>query len=357
MILTVVGARPNFVKMAPIIHEINRRGIPQLFVHTGQHYDEKMSAVFFDELGMPQPDVYLGIGSGTHAAQTARILEAFEPILLDRRPALVVVAGDVNSTLACALTASKVRVPVAHVEAGLRSGDRDMPEEINRLLTDHLADLLLLTEPSGRANLLKEGIDPAQMHFVGNTMIDSLDRHLPAAIARAPWAQFDLTPGDYALTTLHRPSNVDNPDALRGIMRALEQVGGEREVLFPAHPRTVARLSEWGIQPRGVRLIAPQGYLDFLGLMAKAKLALTDSGGIQEETTALGVPCLTIRENTERPVTITEGTNQLVGTNPGSIVAAAREAVSRPPAGKRPALWDGKAAPRAVDVFEGWLSA
>ncbi len=355
MILTVVGARPNFVKMAPIISEINRRGMPQIFVHTGQHYDEKMSAVFFDELKMPRPDVYLGVGSGSHAQQTARVMTAFEPVLIDHDPKLVVVAGDVNSTLACALTASKLHIPVAHVEAGLRSFDRTMPEEINRVLTDHLAELLFITEPSGRENLRKEGIDPAKMHFVGNTMIDSLESFLPRALERQPWQTFGLHPDEYALVTLHRPANVDTPDALAEILSALEELARWQPVLFPAHPRTVARLQAWGLQPRGVRVIEPLGYLDFLGLMARARLVLTDSGGIQEETTALGVPCVTVRENTERPVTIEAGTNQLAGTSRGGILAAAARAGAKPAPTTRPELWDGRAAPRLVDVIEGWI--
>jgi len=362
MICTIVGARPNFVKMAPIIHEINRRGIPQVFVHTGQHYDEKMSTVFFDELGMPRPDVYLGVGSGSHAEQTARVMTAFEPVLLEHRPELVVVAGDVNSTLACALTASKLHIPIAHVEAGLRSFDREMPEEINRVLTDHLADLLFVTEPSGRANLLKEGIDKTKIHFVGNTMIDSLHTHLPAALARRPWEVFDLPEGGYGVVTLHRPANVDEEKGLREILGALEEIGARWPLLFPAHPRTVARMADWGLHPRGVRralrVVEPLGYLDFLGLMAKARLVLTDSGGIQEETTALGVPCITIRENTERPVTLEQGTNQLAGTSrEGILAAAARLERDQPPrAGRVPDLWDGQAARRVVEVIERWCA-
>ncbi len=355
MILTVVGARPNFVKMAPIIHEINRRGLPQVFVHTGQHYDAKMSDVFFGELGMPRPDVYLGVGSGSHAEQTARVLLAFELVLLEHRPKLVVVAGDVNATLSCALTASKLGIPVAHVESGLRSFDREMPEEINRLLTDHISDLLFVTEPQGRVNLLREGIAPEKIHMVGNTMIDSLDTHLPAALARRPWEAFGLEAGGYGLVTLHRPSNVDDEAGLREILGALETVGKRWPLLFPAHPRTAKRMADWGLQPEGLRVVEPLGYLDFLGLMAKARLVLTDSGGIQEETTALGVPCITIRENTERPVTMDEGTNQLVGTKRENIEAAAWRAESAVPSGTRPALWDGKAAVRVVDILGDWI--
>lgn len=354
MICTVVGARPNFVKMAPVIQELKRQGLPQFFVHTGQHYDEKMSEVFFGELGMPQPDVYLGVGSGSHAEQTARVMMAFETVLLEHRPSLVVVAGDVNSTLACALAASKLHLPVAHVEAGLRSFDRAMPEEINRLLTDHLADLLFVTEPSGRANLLREGIPDEKIHFVGNTMIDSLTAYLPAALARRPWEAFALPEGEYGLVTLHRPANVDDAAALREILGALEEVAARWPLLFPAHPRTAARLADGAPHPRGVRLVEPLGYLDFLGLMARARLVLTDSGGIQEETTALGVPCITIRENTERPVTIEQGTNQLAGTSRAGILAAVARIGQQLPT-RRPDLWDGRAAARIVEVIRAYL--
>lgn len=354
MICTIVGARPNFVKMAPIIHEINRRGMPQVFVHTGQHYDAKMSTVFFDELGMPRPDVYLGVGSGSHAEQTAKVMMAFEGVLREHAPEMVVVAGDVNSTLACALTASKLHIPVAHVESGLRSFDREMPEEINRILTDHISDLLFVTEPSGEQNLAREGIDPAKVFFVGNTMIDSLHTHLSAAMARHPWKGFHLPAEGYGVVTLHRPANVDEKKGLREILGALEEVGEKWPLLFPAHPRTVSRMAEWGLKPRGVRVVEPLGYLDFLGLMAKARLVLTDSGGIQEETTALGVPCITIRENTERPATLEEGTNQLAGTKGEGILAAvARLEQDQFARGNRiPKFWDGHAAGRVVDVLE-----
>ncbi|GAB4578734.1 MAG: UDP-N-acetylglucosamine 2-epimerase (non-hydrolyzing) [Anaerolineales bacterium] len=358
MICTVVGARPNFVKMAPVIHEINRRGLPQIFVHTGQHYDTKMSSVFFDELGMPRPEVYLGVGSGSHAEQTARVMMAFEGVLLKQHPQLVVVAGDVNSTLACALTASKMQIPVAHVEAGLRSFDREMPEEINRVLTDHISDLLFVTEPSGEKNLLREGIERTKIFFVGNTMIDSLHTHLPAALARRPWEAFNLPEQGYGIVTLHRPANVDAETGLRQILAALEVIGARWPLLFPAHPRTVARMNAWGLAPRGLQIVEPLGYLDFLGLMAKARLVLTDSGGIQEETTALGVPCITIRENTERPATLEQGTNQLAGTKREGILAAVArlDRDQFPRANRIPARWDGHAAQRVVDVLEQWCA-
>jgi UDP-N-acetylglucosamine 2-epimerase (non-hydrolysing) len=319
-----------------------------------------MSTVFFDELGMPRPDVYLGVGSGSHAEQTARVMTAFETVLLEHHPQLVVVAGDVNSTLACALTASKLHIPAAHVEAGLRSFDREMPEEINRVLTDHISDLLFVTEPSGKTNLLKEGIDKAKIYFVGNTMIDSLHTHLPAAIVRRPWEGFNLSEGEYGVVTLHRPANVDEEKELREILSALEEIGSRWPLLFPAHPRTVARMAEWGLTPRDIRIVEPLGYLDFLGLMAKARLVLTDSGGIQEETTALGVPCITIRENTERPVTIEQGTNQLAGISREGILGASarleQDQLFLSKHSKVPTLWDGKAAGRVVQVIEQWLA-
>ncbi|HUF39918.1 MAG TPA: UDP-N-acetylglucosamine 2-epimerase (non-hydrolyzing) [Anaerolineales bacterium] len=354
LVVSVVGARPNFVKMAPVIAALDRRGIAQVTVHTGQHYDARMSAVFFDELGMPEPGISLGVGSGSHAEQTARVMLAFEPVLVEHRPDLVVVAGDVNSTLACALTATKLDIPVAHVESGLRSFDRTMPEEVNRILTDHISDLLFVTEPSGAANLRKEGIDPDKIHFTGNTMIDSLDRHLPAALARAPWAAYGLEPGSYAVLTLHRPANVDEETKLRELLAAVAEIGAHTPVLFPAHPRTQERMDGWGLAQAGVRLVEPLGYLDFLGLMARARLVLTDSGGVQEETTALGVPCLTIRDNTERPVTIEQGSNQLAGTTGAGLLAAYAGLKAAPDPAQRPHLWDGHAAERIADVLTDW---
>lgn len=354
MILNVVGARPNFMKMAPLVLELQRRGLPQLFVHTGQHYDERMSQVFFDELGMPRPDLDLGVGSGSHAEQTARVMVAFERVLVERRPALVVVAGDVNSTLACALVAAKLEVAVAHLEAGLRSFDRRMPEEVNRVLTDHLAELLFVTEPSGLANLEREGIDARRVAFVGNTMIDSLVSHRERALAREPWRAYGLEPGGYGLVTLHRPSNVDDSAMAAEIARGLAGVAEELPLLFPIHPRTRERSGELFSRIAGLRLVEPLGYLEFLGLMARARLVLTDSGGVQEETTALGVPCLTLRENTERPVTLSEGTNRLVALEARAIQEAAR--APRPGATRAPALWDGCAAARVVDRLEEFLA-
>lgn len=354
MILNVVGARPNFMKMAPVVLELQRRGLPQLFVHTGQHYDERMSQVFFDELGMPRPDLDLGVGSGSHAEQTARVMVAFEKVLVERRPALVVVAGDVNSTLACALVAAKLGVPVAHLEAGLRSFDRRMPEEVNRVLTDHLAELLFVTEPSGLANLEREGIDGRRIAFVGNTMIDSLVSHRERALAREPWRAYGLVPDGYGLVTLHRPSNVDDPAMAGEIARGLAGVAERLPLLFPIHPRTRERSGAIFARIAGLRLVEPLGYLEFLGLMARARLVLTDSGGIQEETTALGVPCLTLRENTERPVTVSEGTNRLVALEAEAIKEAAL--APRPGTARIPALWDGNAAERVVDRLEEFLA-
>jgi UDP-N-acetylglucosamine 2-epimerase (non-hydrolysing) len=350
-IVTVVGARPNFVKMAPVVREIARRGLPQVFVHTGQHYDEKMSAVFIDELGMPAPDVYLGVGSGTHAEQTAKVLVAFESLCIERRPCLIVVAGDVNSTAACALAAAKLEIPVAHVESGLRSFDRSMPEEINRVVTDHLADLLFTTEDSGRENLHREGIEASKIRFVGNTMIDSLVEHLPRAKALRPWEPIGVEPGSYGLVTLHRPSNVDDARKLEAIARALKAVSEEKTLLFPVHPRTLKRAGMLFACP-GIRTMDPVGYLEFLGLMSAAAFVITDSGGIQEETTALSVRCFTLRTSTERPVTIESGTNELVTIE--SLHAAVRSPART---GTRvPPLWDGRAAERVVDGIEAFLA-
>ena len=358
-IANVVGARPNFMKMAPVIAEMRRRGLSQELIHTGQHYDANISEVFFRELGLPEPDVYLGIGSDSQARQTARIMMALEEVWLKRRPALVVVAGDVNSTLAAALVAAKLTIPVAHVEAGLRSFDRTMPEEINRVVTDRLSELLFTTEESANENLRAEGTPPEQIHFAGNCMIDTLERHLEAAVARRPWQQFGLEPGGYALVTLHRPSNVDQPATLAALVAVLNELSTRLPMLFPVHPRTEKRLSEYGIATApALRLCEPLPYLAFLGLMAKARCVLTDSGGIQEETTALGVPCLTLRRNTERPVTVTHGTNRLVGSDPAAIRAAFETVLKEGPRQVlRPPLWDGAASRRIVDVIETWAAS
>lgn len=353
-ITCIVGARPNFMKMGPVVLELTARGRKPTLVHTGQHYDSNMSSVFFDELGLPAPDVHLGVGSGSHAKQTAAVMVALEELWLNERPDLVVVAGDVNSTLAGALVASKLCIPLAHVEAGLRSGDRTMPEEVNRILTDAVSDLLFTTEPSGDQHLLREGVDARKIHRVGNCMIDTLFRHRERALAAAPWSSFGLAPGGYGLVTLHRPANVDDEATVGRTLAMLARVAAKIPLLFPVHPRTRAKITAARIA--GLHLVEPQPYLAFTGLMAKAAFVLTDSGGVQEETTALGVPCITMRDNTERPVTIDEGSNVLAGTDPDKVATLIEQRLSssssssspKPP----PAGWDGKAAVRLVDVLE-----
>ncbi len=357
-ILHVVGARPNFMKVAPILAQLRKRaGLRQVLVHTGQHYDARMSDVFFQDLGMPDPDVHLGAGSGSHAQQTAKVMVEVEPVLAREQPEVVVVAGDVNSTLAVALVASKMGLAGAHVEAGLRSRDWTMPEEINRVLTDRLSDLLFTPSRDGDENLRAEGIDPSRVHFVGNVMIDSLQAALPRARESRIHERLELRRGGYALATLHRPANVDDPRALSRLISALIEVGGHVPVVFPIHPRTRSRLPA-GFEAKGLKLVEPLGYLDFLALTADARLVMTDSGGIQEETSALGVPCLTLRENTERPVTVEVGTNQLVGTDPAKAVAAAREILLGPVRkGRIPELWDGRAAGRVAEVLVRFCEA
>ena len=355
-LLLVVGARPNFVKAGPVFHAAARNGLRPALVHTGQHYDARLSAEFFRELEMPEPDVYLGVGSGSHAVQTATVMRRLEPILIERQPACVVVFGDVNSTLAAALTAAKLQLPVAHVEAGLRSFDDSMPEEINRRLTDAVSELLFTTEESGGRNLRREGVAENRIRFVGNTMVDSLLRHRGAAREHRRGALERLgfaADEEYAVMTLHRPSNVDHPAVLAGILDAVAELAQRLPVVFPVHPRTRAALDRAGAgetAPPGLRLSEPLSYLDFLGLMDGARMVLTDSGGIQEETTVLGVPCLTLRENTERPVTLEAGTNRLVGSEAKAIRAVVAEVLDRPvtepPA--PPPLWDGAAAERIV---------
>jgi UDP-N-acetylglucosamine 2-epimerase (non-hydrolysing) len=358
-ILHVVGARPNFMKVAPVLAALRKApAVEQVLVHTGQHYDARMSDVFFQDLGMPDPDVHLGVGSGSHAQQTARVMLAIEPVLEERRPDVVVVAGDVNSTIAVALVAAKLGIAVAHVEAGLRSRDWTMPEEINRVLTDRLSALLFTPSRDGDANLKAEGVDPKRIHFVGNAMIDSLRAALPRAEERRAHEKLDLQHQGYALATLHRPANVDDPAVFGRLLGALGEVAARLPVVLPIHPRTRARLeADQDLRARaaaaaGLKLIEPQGYLDFLCLTAHARLVLTDSGGIQEETTALGVPCLTLRENTERPVTVDEGTNVLVGRDPARIVPAAMDVLEgRGKKGRVPELWDGRAAERVAEVL------
>jgi len=351
-LLVVVGARPNFVKAAPILTAAERAGLTFALVHTNQHYDDSLSRIFFDELGLPSPHVQLGIGSDSHARQTARIMLAFERELLRIDPQIVVVVGDVNSTLACALVAAKEHYPVAHVEAGLRSFDERMPEEINRRLCDHLSQQLFTTSADANENLEHEGIAADRVAFVGNPMIDTLARCLDAARERRVAARFGLAGGPYAVATLHRPENVDDPVVLARLTAALASVSRLLPVVLPLHPRTRERLERNGLRElaNGVRTTTPLGYIDFLGLTADADLVLTDSGGLQEETTALGVPCLTLRESTERPITVTAGTNTVVGTDPVRIVSAAKAALEREDAADAmPPLWDGNAAERIVD--------
>ena len=354
----IVGARPNYMKVAPIMAEMARYPgtFQQVCVHTGQHYDANMSRVFFDELGMPEPGYFLQVGSGSHAEQTARIMLAFEPVVQDWQPDWVSVVGDVNSTLACALVCSKQGIAVAHVEAGLRSRDRSMPEEINSLLTDQLADLLFTPSRDGDANLLQEGIAPQKIHFVGNVMIDTLVGMLPKVRQRQVAAGLGLQARNYILVTLHRPVNVDHPETLAEMMDALVKISQRLPVVFPVHPRTRKHLAELGFnedQP-GLRLLEPLGYLDFLSLMETARLVFTDSGGIQEETTFLGVPCLTARPNTERPITIEVGTNRLVESTPQAILAAIEQELSGKVQRQAaiPEYWDGAAARRIVQVFQ-----
>jgi UDP-N-acetylglucosamine 2-epimerase (non-hydrolysing) len=368
-ILLVAGARPNFMKIAPLMRAFtNNPAFVARLVHTGQHYDEKLSKVFFDELKIPRPDIELEVGSGSHAQQTAEIIKRFEPVLEREQPQAVLVVGDVNSTIGCALVTSKFmlkepfrsklgerRRPVMiHVEAGLRSNDWDMPEEINRLLTDAVSDLLFVSDPAGLANLEKEGVARSRYFFVGNVMIDTLLGAKEQAMKSSILEELGVKEREYALLTLHRPSNVDDVDALEALLATLDEIAREQPVLFPVHPRTRARIAAGGItlDPARWRLTDPIGYMDFLKLTASAKVVLTDSGGIQEETTVLGVPCITLRENTERPVTLTEGTNVLAGTRRDAILAAYRDTKARasePP--RVPRFWDGKSAERIDEIL------
>ena len=358
-VFLVAGARPNFMKVAPLLEALNakRDRLPELqplLVHTGQHYDVQMSDNFLRDLGLPLPDIYLGAGSGSHAEQTARVMVAFENACIEHKPALVVVVGDVNSTLACAISAKKLGIPVAHVEAGLRSRDMSMPEEINRLCTDVISDLLFTTDELAGANLLAEGCAPERIHFVGNTMIDSLRKHLSRALAEP--LPLGLEAGTYALLTLHRPSNVDEPATLQRLFEAINSIAAYIPVVFPAHPRTAQRMNRLQLHDH-VRVVEPLGYIAFLGLMARARLVLTDSGGIQEETTVLHVPCLTLRRNTERPITCEQGTNSVVGTDPKQILQATLRVLNAPPPNNLlPDKWDGRASERIIDVLLTWLS-
>lgn len=343
-IVCVAGARPNFIKIKPVLDALERHAVDTLLVHTGQHYDAEMSGVFFDELGIRAPDRSLGVGSGTHAEQTARVMTAFEPLMNEVRPDTVVVVGDVNSSLACALVAAKGGAYVAHVEAGLRSRDWTMPEEVNRVVTDRVSDYLLAPSEDAVENLRSEGYREDQIRLVGNVMIDTLLKNRARAEQRPILSELGVTAGAFGLVTLHRPGNVDDPGVFSDLIQALGEIAEDCPLVFPVHPRSRARLS--GATPRGLRLVDPLGYLDFLALQAGARLVLTDSGGIQEETTVLGVPCLTLRDNTERPVTVTHGTNRVVGRDPEFVVRAARQALNDPPTPRQPALWDGRAGER-----------
>lgn len=350
-IFHVVGARPNFMKVAPVLRAMkDRKNITQLLVHTGQHYDVSMSDVFFEQLDIPAPDINLAVGSGSHAKQTAEIMVRFESVVLEHRPNLVLVYGDVNSTVAAALVCAKLGVRVAHVEAGLRSFDRTMPEEINRLVTDQLADMLFTPSEDGDLNLRKEGIDARKIFRVGNVMIDSLVRLLPEArkITR------DGVPEHFALVTMHRPSNVDDGATLKAILESLLEVSRDLAVLFPAHPRTRQRISEFGLNPGRLHVLDPLPYIDFLALQTRATVVITDSGGIQEETTYLGIPCFTMRENTERPITVSVGTNVLIGRDREKLRTELSKVLSgNAKKGTIPPLWDGRAGERIADILTG----
>jgi UDP-N-acetylglucosamine 2-epimerase (non-hydrolysing) len=370
-LLSVVGARPNFMKVAPILAELKKRSeIEHHLVHSGQHYDEILSGNFFSDLGLPTPDVNLEVGSGSHAAQTAEVMKRLEPVLLEYRPDMIIVVGDVNSTLAAALTAVKLRIAVAHVEAGLRSFDMTMPEEINRKLTDAISDLLFVTEQSGVDNLRREGVGAGKIFLVGNVMIDSLQRHREVANRSPILDQLGIRRNGsgckpYGVLTLHRPSNADHPDVLGRILETVRDLAADFPIFFPVHPRTLKNIERFGFAGYmtnvstyrdGIISLDPLGYLDFLCLMQHSRFVLTDSGGIQEETTVVGVPCLTLRENTERPATVEYGTNQIVGLNPDRILAAARSILQGAKHAYRcPPLWDGKAAVRIVNIIREYL--
>lgn len=363
MLYLVAGARPNFMKIAPIVRALEAHGgLDYQIIHTGQHYDREMNEVFFEELGIPAPDVFMGAGGGSHAQQTAKIMTAFEELCLDQRPDAVLVVGDVNSTLACTIVAKKLHIPVAHVEAGLRSGDMNMPEEINRIVTDSIADWFFVTEPSGIEHLRREGKPESAIHYVGHVMVDNL-LYQAAKLAQIggefETSAFKRLNPRYGVVTLHRPSNVDDPDTFARIGGALREIAQDLPLLFPVHPRTRGSLEKFGIDlGPNVTLVGPQPYMAFLHAWKDAAVVLTDSGGLQEETTALGVPCITLRENTERPITVEEGTNVLVGTDPAKIVAEARKVLAgEGKQGRRPHLWDGRAAERIVAILARELGA
>jgi UDP-N-acetylglucosamine 2-epimerase (non-hydrolysing) len=362
-IINVVGARPNFMKVGPLHRALEARDdMESLIVHTGQHYDEEMSDIFFEQLELPKPDRYLGVGSASHAVQTARIMTAFEEVVKDMEPDLVNVVGDVNSTVACSLVATKMHIPVTHVEAGLRSGDRGMPEEINRIVTDSIADLLFVTEQSGVDNLRQEGVPEEKIAFVGNVMIDSLISFREKAAQSPIIDDLELEGEVYVLMTMHRPSNVDHKEGIEALLRILNGLASNLHVVFPMHPRTANRFEEFGLREdldaiRDLKILPPQGYLEFLRLMEEASVVVTDSGGIQEETTFLKVPCITLRENTERPVTIDEGTNELMELDPVVVVDRVLERQDEDTRGKTPQNWDGQAADRIVNRLFEFLSS
>jgi UDP-N-acetylglucosamine 2-epimerase (non-hydrolysing) len=359
LIHLIAGARPNFMKLAPMVRAMDARKdeIRYQIVHTGQHYDHSMSDVFFDELGIPKPDHHLGCGGGSHAEQTAKIMVAYEKLCLEEKPDVVVVVGDVNSTLACSIVAKKLHVTVAHVEAGLRSGDREMPEEINRLVTDAISDLFFVTEPSGEHHLLREGHAPEVVHHVGHVMVDNViyqaEKLAREGLTDGLSPAYKAAHPRYGVITLHRPSNVDDPVTFSRLATALREISSDLPLVFPVHPRTRQNLTKFGIDlGPDITLLDSLPYMDFLNLWKDATMLLTDSGGLQEETTALGVPCITLRENTERPITIEEGTNILAGTDPAAILAAARTILAgTTKQGRRPTLWDGHAAERIVDIL------
>jgi len=350
----IAGARPNFVKVAPLLRAFDARWRGRVqFINTGQHYDDAMSLAFFRDLGIRKPDIDLGVGSGSHGEQTARLLVGLEGALSASRPRRVIVVGDVNSTMAAALVAAKLGIPVDHVEAGLRSFDRAMPEEINRLVTDALSDRLFASEPAGVKHLLEEGHSRQRIHLVGNVMIDSVVRALPSAKKRSAWSGLGVEAGAYGVVTMHRPSNVDEPKALRRILLELRRIGRILPLVFPVHPRTAARVEQLGVKPGpDLKLVAPMGYIDFLSLLSEARVVITDSGGVQEETTYLGIPCLTLRTTTERPVTVTGGTNRLVGDDPRRLEPLVRNLLR---SGRRrvarPRFWDGKSAERIATIL------
>lgn len=352
----VAGARPNFMKVAPLLEELHHNGVfESVFIHTGQHYDSKLSACFFQDLNLPEPNYFLGVGSGSHAQQTAEIMKRFEPVLVAEHPDCVIVVGDVNSTMAAAIVAAKMQIPIVHVEAGLRSFDRSMPEEINRIITDAISDILLVTEESGRQNLLREGISADRIHLVGNLMIDSLHRSLDASRQSDILRRLRVAPRSFGLVTLHRPANVDRCEQLDEILDALVEISQSLPLFFPVHPRTQAQLAGYPRMSGRVVLLDPLGYIDFLCLMSNSAVVLTDSGGVQEETTALGIPCITLRNNTERPVTIEQGTNILAGTCKKTILAAWNEMQERPKSSRIPHFWDGITASRCVAVLQEYF--